>query len=184
MTPLNKKKQGVSYSIELIMIFIVVTILAIFILYTAGKNFGFFHKTTNSKAVSIKITSCKAKALYKGGNFRDYDKDGLPDSCDPCPHTPSFGEEFKDIVKDEDEDGFSVPIDRKKQKTWEELNKESLDKTGKQYTGISLCCGNDGTGKDNEKLTENPKKYCETEENDKIAYEPKKLVEYYINPKK
>ena len=160
-----------------LMIIAVVFILVWLVI--SGKIFGGFSQQTTERLVQQKIDSCRLKGetwVLDGVPFDDYDKDGLPNYCDNCPLTPNSGS----LVEDKDGDGFPIP---KHAPT--KIDSDKITDKNKDKLYIGLCCGNDGTGKNNPKAIDDKtdKKYCETEDNDQ-AYGPNKLILAYVTPKK
>ena len=141
--------------------FSLMTIAAVFLLVwllISGKVFSGFSEDVTKKAIEQKLDVCKLKyekSISEGVPLPDKDNDGLPDSCDNCPNTPNLGE----YVEDKDGDLFPAP---------------------KENSNLPICCGNDGAGNNDLKITGND---CETMENDKV-YGPKKLILAYTSPKK
>ena len=156
---INNKKAGEGMPWWLALLLISAVFLLIWLMIS-GKVFSGVSEQTTASAVQQNLDSCKLKyekSSSDGVYLPDKDGDGLPDSCDNCPTVPNSGE----LVEDKDGDNFPAFKDSRN----------------------TICCGNDGTGKDNPKLLENSDKYCETQDNDK-TYGPSKLINSYVIPKK
>jgi len=168
MKNLLKTKKGGITSDQVAYLLLALVLVSV-VLYIFFRPTTAVAKGLTEIQIEQKIDACEVKGqrLEGRGELRDRDQDGLPDDCDNCPFTPNWGDEVEDM----DGDGFPIPIDPAQQKPSSE--------------GGKLCCGNDGTGKDDPKLLEDGKwqENCETEDWDS-KYGPTKLILSYIKPKK